>query len=164
MNRDDFKRYYDQYFDPLRSYLYYRSGNQALATDLSQEVFLIVWKKQLRVFPEQIPAVFYKIAKDLFVSHLRKQKVRELHLQNLKLDFSQNEAEQSMNSEDLQAQYERLLALMPEKQRIVFLMNRMEGATYNEIAVRLNLSVKAIEKRMRLAIKFLKKHLQTHGN
>ncbi|MEL7534586.1 MAG: sigma-70 family RNA polymerase sigma factor [Bacteroidota bacterium] len=164
MNRDDFKQYYDKYFDPLRSYLYYRSGNQALATDLSQEVFLIVWQKQLRIFPEQTPAVFFKIAKDLFVSHLRKQKVRQLHLQNLKLDFSQNEAEQSMSFKDLQAQYERILALMPEKQRIVFLMNRMEGATYKEIAARLNLSIKAIEKRMNLAIKFLKNHLQTHEN
>ncbi|MEL6653096.1 MAG: sigma-70 family RNA polymerase sigma factor [Bacteroidota bacterium] len=162
MNRSDFKQYYDQYFDPLRSYLYYRSGNQALATDLSQEVFLIVWQKQMRIFPEQTPAVFFKIAKDLFISHLRKQKVRELHLQTLKLDFSQNEAVQRMSFTDLQAQYERLLAAMPEKQRVVFLMNRMEGATYREIAARLNLSVKAIEKRMHLAISFLKKHLQSH--
>ncbi|MEL6842598.1 MAG: sigma-70 family RNA polymerase sigma factor [Bacteroidota bacterium] len=162
MNRSDFKQYYDQYFDPLRSYLYYRSGNQALATDLSQEVFLIVWQKQMRIFPEQTPAVFFKIAKDLFISHLRKQKVRELHLQTLKLDFSQNEAVQRMSFTDLQAQYERLLAAMPEKQRVVFLMNRMEGATYREIAARLNLSVKAIEKRMHLAISFLKQHLQSH--
>ncbi|MEL6593236.1 MAG: sigma-70 family RNA polymerase sigma factor [Bacteroidota bacterium] len=162
MNRSDFKQYYDQYFDPLRSYLYYRSGNQALATDLSQEVFLIVWQKQMRIFPEQTPAVFFKIAKDLFISHLRKQKVRELHLQTLKLDFSQNEAVQRMGFTDLQAQYERLLAAMPEKQRVVFLMNRMEGATYREIAARLNLSVKAIEKRMHLAISFLKQHLQSH--
>lgn len=125
---------------------------------------MIVWKKQLRIFPEQTPAVFYKIAKDLFISHLRKQKVRELHLQNLKLDFSQNEAEQSIEIKELQTQYEQLLALMPEKQRVVFLMNRMEGATYKEIAARLNLSVKAIEKRMNLAIKFLKNHLQKYGH
>ena len=46
---------------------------------------------------------------------------------------------------------------MPEKQRIVFLMSRMEELTYKEIAERLDLSVKAVEKRMSIALGELRK-------
>jgi RNA polymerase sigma-70 factor (ECF subfamily) len=48
---------------------------------------------------------------------------------------------------------------MNEKQREVFLMNRTEEMTYKEIAERLDLSVKAVEKRMSLAIGFLREKL-----
>jgi len=48
---------------------------------------------------------------------------------------------------------------MPEKQRVVFLMHRMDNLKYSEIASALGLSQKAIEKRMKLALDFLKKHI-----
>jgi RNA polymerase sigma-70 factor (ECF subfamily) len=49
---------------------------------------------------------------------------------------------------------------MPENQRVVFLMSRMEDLTYREIAERLELSIKAVEKRMSLALKLLKAKLE----
>jgi len=52
------------------------------------------------------------------------------------------------------------LACLSEKQRTVFLMSRMEGMKYHEIAERLKLSVKAVEKRMTITLTYLKKVLQ----
>ena len=49
---------------------------------------------------------------------------------------------------------------MPEKQRTVFLMSRMDHMKYHEIAERLDLSIKAVEKRMKLALAFLKERLE----
>jgi len=46
---------------------------------------------------------------------------------------------------------------LPEGQRAVFLMNRIDGLTYKEIAERLELSEKAIEKRMHKALVALRK-------
>ena len=47
-----------------------------------------------------------------------------------------------------------------EKNRTVFLMNRIDGLTYGEIAENLNLSEKAIEKRMKNALDELKKTIE----
>jgi len=52
------------------------------------------------------------------------------------------------------------LESMPEKQRTVFLMNRIDELKYKEIADHLGLSVKAIEKRMSQALEHLKIHLK----
>ena len=49
---------------------------------------------------------------------------------------------------------------MPEKQRTVFLMSRVEDLKYKEIAERLDLSQKAVEKRMSLALAFLKEKIR----
>jgi RNA polymerase sigma-70 factor (ECF subfamily) len=57
------------------------------------------------------------------------------------------------------ANYTKALTALPEKQRTVFMMSRMEGLKYQEIAERLNLSVKAIEKRMSSALAYLRKTL-----
>ena len=65
-----------------------------------------------------------------------------------------------MQYNELQANYAKALAALGEKQRTVFLMARMEGLKYHEIAERLNLSVKAVEKRMSIALGYLKKALQ----
>ena len=51
------------------------------------------------------------------------------------------------------------IAILPEKQREVFLLNRIDKMTYKEIAVLLNLSVKAVEKRMHNALIVLREKI-----
>ncbi len=56
--------------------------------------------------------------------------------------------------------YEEALNVLPEKQRTAFLMNKIEGLTHKEIASRLDLSVKAIEKRISKAFASLRKYVK----
>ena len=49
---------------------------------------------------------------------------------------------------------------MPEKQRVVFLMSRIDNLKYAEIADQLGLSVKAVEKRMKKALEFLRNEIE----
>ena len=61
---------------------------------------------------------------------------------------------------ELQDRLEQAIAQLPENQRIVFLMNRMDKMKYAEIAAYLDLSVKAVEKRMHLALLELRQILK----
>lgn len=60
---------------------------------------------------------------------------------------------------ELQKNYNIALKNLPEKQRIVFLMSRIDELKYYEIANRLGISVKAVEKRMKNALEYLRKVL-----
>ncbi len=51
------------------------------------------------------------------------------------------------------------LGKLSEKQRTVFLMSRMDNMKYREIATTIGISVKAVEKRMKYALSFLKNEL-----
>ncbi|MEM7654956.1 MAG: sigma-70 family RNA polymerase sigma factor, partial [Bacteroidota bacterium] len=58
----------------------------------------------------------------------------------------------AMEEAEFRHKLETAIASLPEKNRVVFLMNRIEKLTYKEIAERLELSVKAVEKRMHKAL------------
>ena len=55
--------------------------------------------------------------------------------------------------------FEKALKKMPEKQRVVILISKREGLTNKEISNYLEISLKAVEKRMTKALKFLKENI-----
>ena len=159
MTREEFKSIFDQHFDIVRNYIFYRCGNTDLASDGAQETFLKVWEKQEAFKSNNVTGLLFKISGDLFISHYRKQKTRlNYHLQ-VKPEYLQQNPEEILQFEELQKSYDHVLRIMPEKQRVVFLMHRLDELKYHEIAGHLGLSVKAIEKRMKLAIEFIRKNL-----
>ena len=159
MTQTQFKEIFDKHFDDVRNYIYYRSGDTALATDVAQETFIKLWEKQFNIRPNKIKGLLYKISGNLFVSDYRKQKT----VMNFKLSRQPEKMEITPEDEfqfnELQNIYSIALSNLPEKQRIVFMMSRMEELKYHEIAERLEISVKAVEKRMKHALEFLRKAL-----
>ncbi len=99
------------------------------------------------------------MASDAFVSHFRKTQVAAKYEQSVELKIEFNDPQKQLEYEEVHGQYLNALSTMGEKQRDVFLMNRIEEMTYKEIAERLGLSVKAVEKRMSQAIGFLRERL-----
>ena len=150
---------FDTYFDSVRSYLYYRGAEKEQASDLAQDVFLRIWEKQLNIDPKTALRLLYKIANDMFISRYRREELEMNYRKSLKKDSVDFSPEDQLRYNELFANYTKALAALPEKQRTVFLMARMEGLKYQEIAERLNLSVKAIEKRMSIALACLRKAL-----
>ncbi|HAH25498.1 MAG TPA: RNA polymerase subunit sigma-24 [Prolixibacteraceae bacterium] len=160
MKKEEFNALFNSHFEDLRRYLLYRSGNQEVATDIAQETFMVVWEKQMTIDPKKVKGLLFKIAGDLFVSQYRKQQVAFNFFQAFQPDNKSLTPEDEINFQELQKAYDAALKSMPEKQRTVFLMSRIEELKYKEIADQLDLSIKAIEKRMTQALEHLKIHLK----
>ncbi|OYT13447.1 MAG: RNA polymerase subunit sigma-24 [Bacteroidetes bacterium 4572_114] len=160
MTKEQFKEIFDGYFDTVRNYVYYRSGDQELATDVAQEAFMRIWEKQLKPDKNKTKALLFKIAGDLFISNYRKQKTEQNFKLNLKPEVNFETPEDKISFEELRENYGLALQQLPEKQRTVFLMSRMDEMTYTEIAANIGLSVKAVEKRMTQALAYLKEALK----
>jgi len=159
LSEKEFKTIFDQWFNPLRAYLIYRSGDEELATDIAQETMLIAWQKNIYTQPKFIPAMLYKIAGDLFVSYYRKQQSATKYQLTLASDNHSLTPEEVINYQETNAKYEKILAQLPEGQRTVYLMSRLEALHYKEIAIRLGIGVKAVEKRMSNALSTLRQKL-----
>lgn len=127
-----------------------------MATDIAQDTFMKIWEKQITKPPDEIVGLLYKIAKDQFISNYRKKTKEVEFTSKISEEKDEQSPEERMNYKELQNTYERALSKMQENQREVFLMSRMEDLKYQEIADRLELSVKAVEKRMSLALRFLR--------
>lgn len=157
LNKTEFKLLFDTYFDAIRSFIFYRCGNTNVASDIAQDVFLKVWEKREQLNKANLKALLYKIAKEMIISNYRKETSRNDYEQNMTFhNESALSPEDEMLFEEFASSYAKVLERMPETQRIVFLMNRNDELKYHEIAERLNISVKAVEKRMSSALQFLR--------
>lgn len=159
MTKEEFTIIFEQHFDPVRSYVFYRCGNEELATDIAQDCFMKIWEKRNSIVVSKVKGLLYKMASDLFINHFHSDKRARRLFDNINFDDVDYSPEELLSFEQLKEKYEKLIEEMPENQRVVFLMSRIEELQYKEIAERLGLSVKAVEKRMGIALKYLRNSL-----
>jgi RNA polymerase sigma-70 factor (ECF subfamily) len=117
-----------------------------------------VWTKKIEIASGNIKSLLFKMATDEFISHIRRKKVEKEYTESIDLRLIL----EPDNNDDLlekKVLFQKALNQLPEKQKTALLMNKMQGLTYKEIAEVLNLSQKAIEKRIGLALKALKQNL-----
>lgn len=163
MTEAGFKVLFEEHFEEIRRYLFYRLGDTDLSTDIAQETFVRIWETQLEIEPGKGIALLYTIAGNLLVSHFRRVKLlRKIH-REMDLELLGGDHEHDIYYKELKDSYRKALMDLPEKQRVVFMMSRMERFTYREIAERLGIGIKAVEKRMNLALKYLRTELDLYG-
>lgn len=161
LSRERFRQLFDECFDALRSYIYYRCGNAEWASDVAQDVFMRLWEKRAHLDDDNLKALLYKMASEQFVSQWRRQAVQSSWEQDMVAtdDVVMDTPEKKLEFKELKTKYAHALEGMPEGQREVFLMSRNDGLKYHEIAECLSLSVKAVEKRMSAALLLLRKEI-----
>ncbi|KAA6301337.1 MAG: ECF RNA polymerase sigma factor SigW [Candidatus Ordinivivax streblomastigis] len=160
LNKTEFKHLFDTYFDAIRNFVFYRCGDIEAASDVAQEVFMKVWEKQAQLNNDNLKSLLYKIANDMLITNYRKEVSRSDFGQSMKhdSDFGQS-PEDEMLFNEFASSYAKALEQMPEAQRTVFLMSRNDELKYHEIAERLDISVKTVEKRMSAALQMLRTEL-----
>jgi RNA polymerase sigma-70 factor (ECF subfamily) len=140
------------------NYIYYKYGNEEKAYDAVQEAFVKLWENCAKVVPEKAKAFVYKVANNLYLNVLKAEKVRLKYAENAPRS-SQESPEFLLEEKEFKDKLDRALNSLPENQRTVFLLNRIDGKKYAEIADMEGVSVKAIEKRMHLALKSLRSQI-----
>ncbi len=159
MERADFKLLFDTYFEAIKNYLFYRVGDVDVATDITQDVFMRIWEKQMKLDMNNAKYLLYKIARDMLVSKYRRMEVENKYVNRMQFEMTEVTTDGSYDFKQLQQKYDTALMRLPEKQRTVFLMSRSEELKYAEIAERLDISIKTVEKRMSNALSYLRKVL-----
>ncbi len=151
-----FKKLYDAHYEAVRNYLFYKAGDAQQAEDLAQEVFMILWEKRSTIQKAKVKSYLFTIATNLFLNEVKHQKVvLKFHTQPTQTSSNQT-PQYLMEEEEFKRRLEEAISNLPEKNREVFLMNRIDKLTYREIGARLGISVKAVEKRMHKALNELR--------
>lgn len=153
-----FKSVFEAHFKILRNFLIFKFRDVERAEDTAQNAFVILWENCGMLKPEQAKSFLYTTAIRLSLNMIKHDKVvTNFELQSKPKGTHEESPEFLLVETELKKQLEKAINDLPEKQRTVFLMNRMENQSYSEIASLLDLSVKAVEKRMHLALVSLRK-------
>lgn len=159
IDKSEFKEIFDTWFDSLRNFIYYKTGDVQQAEDIVQETFLKVWEKRDTVCIDTVRAYLYTIANHIFINNYQQKKVVLKFINKTKDNKSVESPEFEMEMKEFDAKLQRALSELSDKNREVFLMNRIDDFTYNDIAENLGISVKAVEKRMSKALEHLRKYI-----
>lgn len=141
------------------NYIFYKFGNEEKAHDAVQEAFVRLWENCAKVSPEKAKAFVYTVANNLYLNVLKAEKIR-LKYSERDRERTQESPEFLMEEKEYREKLERALDALPENQRTTFLLHRIDGKKYAEIAQIEGVSVKAIEKRMHLALKNLRDRIE----
>jgi RNA polymerase sigma-70 factor (ECF subfamily) len=154
-----FRSIFETYSRDLYKFLYYKYGAENNPEDLLQEAFAKLWANCAKVSPEKAKSFLFTVANNQMLNDLARKKT-VLNYQNEHTDVPADVSPQYVLEE---AEYlERLqqaLADLSEEQRVAFMMNRVDGLKHREIAERLGISQKAVEKRIYKAVENLQKKL-----
>jgi len=157
-----FKTVFAFYHEGIFNFVHYKLGNAAAAEDIVQDVFIKLWENRHLIKEERsLKSYLFTIANNLALNYIRHARVAMKFQQEFNEESSLQESPQA--ALEKKEAHEKLLAgiaALPEKQRIVFMMSRIEQLSYQEIAERLDISIKTVESHIGNALKTLRQSLQ----
>jgi RNA polymerase sigma-70 factor (family 1) len=148
-----FSSVFHKHAKSLRNFLLYKYGDEAAAEDIVQEAFIKLWQNCSQVSLEKAKSYLYTVANNLSLNRLAHQKVKlNYATQNIQKTTTIESPDYLIEEEQFKDKLLKAIDSLNETQRVAFLMHRIDGKKYAEIAEELNISVKAVEKRIHLAL------------
>ena len=151
-----FQKLYEEHIVAVRNFVYYKNGDLDKAEDIAQDAFIKMWQNCKTVVFEKALGFALTVANRLFLNTIRHQKVKLAFEKTPVTDRNSESPEFIAQEKEFRDALEKAIADLPEKQREVFLMNRIDKLSYREIAEALDISVKSVEKRMNNCLKNLR--------
>lgn len=147
-----FETIFKNYAKEVKRFIFFKTRDMDAAEDIVQDVFVKLWSNCGAVSLDSVKGFLYTIANNLFLNTVTHQKVVEKHQQSFSKESVSQSPEYILLEHEFYLKLETVIANLPDKQREVFLLSRIEKKKYKEISELLGISVKAVEKRMHAAL------------
>lgn len=157
-----FEKVFRDYSKTVRNFILFKCGNEKQAEDLTQDAFVKLWKNCAKVPFEKVKSFLFTVVKNDFFNQLQHQKVVLKFQQKPTETINKETPEFVLREKEFQQELNDAINSLSEKQREVFLLNRIEKMKYKEIAELLDISVKAVEKRMHQALLQLRTKIKNY--
>lgn len=137
-------------------------GSSEVAEDIVQEVMFSIWRQGNWKTEELKPSFLYVSARNAAFNYRRRKKLEESTVREGVLAWEQKyiDAAERVNYDEVAKNIREAINSLPDRCRLIYLMNREEGLSYAEIAEILGLSGKTVDSQMGKALKVLRQRLR----
>ncbi len=158
-----FDNVYELYSHRLFSFIFKILKNEADADDIVQEVFVKIWESRdklgdYKLLNSYLFTIAYNNSIDLIRKRINNNKYLE-HLRNSSIINTTLSSISEFEFNELNLQIEKLIENLPERQKQVYILHKVNGLTYPEIADQLGISKNTVENHMAKALKYLRKNI-----
>ena len=169
----NFEEIYLKYFPRLLRFAQEYVLNKEDAENIIQDVFMTLWERRgdLKIHISLISYLFILI-KNRCNYQLRRKRHAETGKKQMQEDFTHEQQMKLYSLEaldhtlisdsDLEQIITRAIDSLPPKCREIFVLHKIEGKKYKEIAEKMDISVSTVENQMGIALRKLREQLRDY--
>jgi len=154
---------FDLYWEFVFDAAFKKSGNEEVAQDITQEIFISLWENRMAIeITGSLTGYLYGAVKYRVINHFRAEAMRNGHHAELSYLMNLEQAKETDSAlllKDLSQDVEAALNRLPERMRLVVFMSRTQDRSIKEIAAELGISVQTVKNQITAAMKILRENL-----
>lgn len=165
VNELDRKRAFEQFFiltfPKVKAFTYKILKSENDAEDIAQDVFVKLWANpEVWESCETWNGYIYTMTRNHIFNFLKHKSIAANYRESLSEEDSpsfQADVHDQLYAKEIELLVKFTVNNMPEQRRRVFIMSRKKNMTHQEIAEKLNISIRTVERHLYLALIELKK-------
>ncbi|MGK7394763.1 MAG: RNA polymerase sigma-70 factor [Candidatus Cyclobacteriaceae bacterium M3_2C_046] len=157
---------FNKYRQSIFYFTYQHIRSKEDTEELILDVFLKIWENREQINEDlSFDNYIYTITKNNLINFLRKKSPVFTGLDFCTPEsITDHQTEESIYLNDLSALTKIAISNLPPKRQQIFELSRLSGLSNQEIAKKMNISVKTVEAQMTKALHFLKKYLHSNSD
>lgn len=158
-----FRRLYDQHHQKVFSFAYYLTRSYFDAEEITQEIFIRIWK-----YRRQLPGIenfdaWLKIAvRNRTFTWLQKLSLQKNAAKKLYQQKIHAASYNMVLDRELESAIELAVSQLPRQQKAVFLLSRKNGMKHKDIAETLGVTLSTVKNHMKAALQSIRIYLHNH--
>ncbi len=155
------------YFARLNDFAKNVVKDDAISQDIVQDVFVKIWENKSGIDSINLEAYLFRLVRNRCIDYIKHLKVVNNRMQEIqitskyeelyRIDFVGNEP-YILIEQELKAKIEKTIQHLPDRCREVFILSRMEGFKNKEIAEKLDINIKNVERHLNRALQSFRKN------
>lgn len=149
------------YFPRLNDFASKVVKDDVISQDIVQEVFVKIWEKRSEIETINLEAFLFRLVRNRCIDYIKHLKVINNRMQEIlisskyeelyRIDFVGDEP-YVLIEQELKQKIERTIDSLPERCREVFILSRINGLKNKEIAEKLEINIKNVERHLSRAL------------
>ncbi len=158
LTKAQFKTLFDTYYNPLCNFCCRYLKDRSDVEDVVQDVLVKLWQNKDKIhLQKDVKYYLFTSVKNKAIELIRSRKRKGEILDTLIPEkFFEDPVGDEADSTILKEKLYNSIRQLPPKCQEIFVMNKVNGLTYNEISEELKISSKTVDNQMRRAFKLLR--------
>lgn len=154
---------FKKYYEPMCLTAIRITKERSKAEDIVQEVFYELFKKSDSLEITSLSSYLKRAVHNRALNKIKKNKeIFDSDDINIELGDKSPDSQEILEYKELSDYLNDVIDNLPEKCRVVFILNRFEELSYKEVAVKLDISVKTVENQISKALRILRKEMENY--
>ena len=155
----------DLYWNRVYSHALAYAKSAPRAQEITQDVFLQVWKKRAALTEvNDFTNFLFILGKNQIISSMRKKLDEFTGTDPVETPEETLLPDRQLEYKQVYTKIMAAIEQLPPARKTVFKMSRLQGMSYEEIARELNISRNTVKEHIVLALSFIRTYLHTHGD